>query len=417
MRTSVRGSVLLLLYGGVASTALVWHGPTSLIWRRCPELVPGHSFGSNTSTAAQCQALATLHGANALNYNTDPSKSSGARCQLRNCSSPVAPAWKVPFWVGYATFAVPPPPPPAPPKPGQLSRVTLMEAAARDGAVCLDGSPPVYYWRAGSGNGAKSWVLFLEGGGWCAGLGTAVGGFDSCLKRSKGGLGSSHGYGPTMSLGEGSALWSADPRVNPRFWNWNVAYAKYCDGASFSGNASLPANASGSPLYFRGARILAAIVANITAPTTMGGKGMVPGGSDGAILSGCSAGGLATYLHCDAFAELVAPTPTKCVADAGYFANIPSAFGRPKIPNPRGSIIEYEYTWVFTNQQSNNSHIGVNQNCLAALGHDNPLCFFPEYSLQHMTTPMFVLQSGYVRAPPCKCICICAFHCRAGLLV
>ena len=46
--------------------------------------------------------------------------------------------------------------------PGLLSRVTLTEAAASDGAVCLDGSAPVYYWRPGSGSGAKSWVLFLE---------------------------------------------------------------------------------------------------------------------------------------------------------------------------------------------------------------------------------------------------------------
>jgi hypothetical protein len=239
----------------------------------------------------------------------------------------------------------------------------------------------------------------MQGGGWCAGLGTAVGGFDSCLARSKMALGSSHSYGPTMSLGEGAAIWSADPKTNPRFFNWNIAYAKYCDGASFSGNASEPADANGTPLHFRGARILAAIVANVTAPVAAGGKGMERASSDAAILSGCSAGGLATYLHCDAFAELVAPTPAKCVADAGYFANIPSEFGQPPIPNPRGSIIEYEYTWVFTNQQSNNSHIGVNQGCLAALGRDNPLCFFPEYSLAHMKTPMFVLQSGYVRNP------------------
>ena len=166
-----------------------------------------------------------------------------------------------------------------------------------------------------------------------------------------------------------------------------------------------------------------------------GGKGLA--NADAAILSGCSAGGLATYLHCDAFAGLVAPTPAKCVADAGYFANIPSLFGTPPVGqgNPRKSIIErvelvdrcstagfhsqvfgrrsrwsfvslpqpallccfayrYEYTWIFTHQQSNNSDIGVNQNCLAAIGRDNPLCFFPEYSLKYMKTPMFVLQSG-----------------------
>ena len=56
-----------------------------------------------------------------------------------------------------------------------------------------------------------------------------------------------------------------DSAVDPRFWNWNIAYAKYCDGGSFSGNRSEPVDANGTLLYFRGARILKAIVANVTA--------------------------------------------------------------------------------------------------------------------------------------------------------
>lgn len=58
-------------------------------------------------------------------------------------------------------------------------------------------------------------------------------------------------------------------------------------------------------------------------------------------------------------------------------------------------ILDSRYRWVFENQQSNNSQWGLNQNCLKALGRGNALCFFPEYSLQYMTTPMFVLNSGY----------------------
>ena len=55
-----------------------------------------------------------------------------------------------------------------------------------------------------------------------------------------------------------------DFAIDPRFWNWNIAYAKYCDGASFSGNRSEPIDANSTLLYFRGARILKAIVANVT---------------------------------------------------------------------------------------------------------------------------------------------------------
>lgn len=39
-----------------------------------------------------------------------------------------------------------------------------------------------------------------------------------------------------------------------------------------------------------------------------------------ALLSGCSAGGLATLIHCDDFQELLPKVATvKCLADAGFF--------------------------------------------------------------------------------------------------
>jgi hypothetical protein len=39
-----------------------------------------------------------------------------------------------------------------------------------------------------------------------------------------------------------------------------------------------------------------------------------------ALLSGCSAGGLAAILHCDKFSDLLpASAKVKCFSDAGYF--------------------------------------------------------------------------------------------------
>lgn len=110
-----------------------------------------------------------------------------------------------------------------------MNRCVLTMYLSQDGAVCLDGSPGAYYWRQGSGSGAQSWILFFEGGGWLrshpshklltpslclfgtrltsralhrrAGFADAVGGFDSCLSRSEGGLGSTKGIEPTMHAG------------------------------------------------------------------------------------------------------------------------------------------------------------------------------------------------------------------------
>eukprot|EP01048_Picozoa_sp_COSAG05_P027607 COSAG05_NODE_8136_length_733_cov_1.082019_1_plen_164_part_01 len=157
-------ALLLVIQGAATLRQSQWHGPSALIWKACPEI---SGFKGNASTTVgECQSAATAANANAINYNNAPG-AVGSRCQLRKCAKPVAPAWAVEYWRGYATFPVPPPPPP---RTDGLKRVLLTEAAQHHGAVCLDGSAPAYYWRPGSGSGAKSWVLFLEGGGWCSGV-------------------------------------------------------------------------------------------------------------------------------------------------------------------------------------------------------------------------------------------------------
>jgi len=45
--------------------------------------------------------------------------------------------------------------------------LTLVAGAREKGAVCLDGSPPAYQLRRGSGSGAHNWLIYLEGGSWC----------------------------------------------------------------------------------------------------------------------------------------------------------------------------------------------------------------------------------------------------------
>ncbi|KAI3946909.1 hypothetical protein MKW98_003472, partial [Papaver atlanticum] len=45
--------------------------------------------------------------------------------------------------------------------------LTLIPGAVAKGAVCLDGTPPGYHIHHGYGSGANSWLIQLEGGGWC----------------------------------------------------------------------------------------------------------------------------------------------------------------------------------------------------------------------------------------------------------
>ena len=87
--------------------------------------------------------------------------------------------------------------------------------------------------------------------GWCQSP-------EFCLQRSPGHLGSSRDYPATDNLGSG--YFSTDEAENPVFHDWNIAYLKYCDGGSFSGLAEEPLVVDGHPLYFRGGRILEAIM-------------------------------------------------------------------------------------------------------------------------------------------------------------
>ena len=66
----------------------------------------------------------------------------------------------------------------------------------------------------------------------------------------------------------------------------------------------------GSLLYYRGQRNIDAMIADLRSNHGLSEAKEV-------IVSGCSAGGMACYLHCDNLAEALSPIPVKCVCDAG----------------------------------------------------------------------------------------------------
>ncbi|KAF3778908.1 Pectin acetylesterase 5 [Nymphaea thermarum] len=97
------------------------------------------------------------------------------------------------------------------------------------------------------------------------------------------------------------------------FFNWNRVKLRYCDGASFAGDDEHEVK-DGSKLFFRGLKIWQEIMNELLS------KGLAD--AQKALLSGCSAGGLATFLHCDDFQSLLPKDATvKCLADGGFFLN------------------------------------------------------------------------------------------------
>ena len=167
--------------------------------------------------------------------------------------------------------------------------------------------------------------------------------------------------------------------VNPTFANFNRVVLWYCDGASFTGNKDAVDHTTGTPLYFRGRRILDAML-----DVLMSDHGLNT--ATEVLVSGGSAGGLAAYLHADYVRTRMPKTVTKFKASpvSGFFLLHEDAAGTPLYPN------EMEY--VFKMQ---NSTGGVNAKCIASLPEaEQWRCIFANYSYAHVESPIFPLNSA-----------------------
>ncbi|KAJ1287295.1 hypothetical protein BS78_03G419900 [Paspalum vaginatum] len=263
-------------------------------------------------------------------------------------------------------YAVPPAPSPTPTYGHRLPalvEITLVDGATGKGAVCLDGTPPAYHFMPGFGDGANNWLLHLEGGSWCRS-------FKSCARRKETNLGSS-AYMDTRA--EFVGILSDDPSQNPDFYNWNKVKIRYCDGASFSGDVQDEVK-NGTGFFFRGQRIWEAVMAELLS------KGLAR--AKKAFLTGCSAGGLSTYIHCDDFRALLPKTSTvKCLADGGFFLDVEDISGR-------------RYMRAFYND------VARLQDVRKKFPHCSPdmepgQCFFPQEVAKSIDTPMFILNPAY----------------------
>jgi len=247
--------------------------------------------------------------------------------------------------------------------------LTLLTKAANDaGAVCIDGTPGGYYFRPGSGDGVKKWYIHHEGGGWCSSVA-------DCYGRSKTPLGSSKSYPQTAELNSG--YFSPDVNENPLMYNWNMVYLKYCDGGSFSGNNESATSYNNEKLYFRGFRVLTAMHQDLVASKNLNSASDV-------VISGCSAGGLATYLHVDWWRSLL-PGSTRVVGmpDSGFFLDFE---GPPRYH----TLMIWTFTWM-------NATDGVNQECIKKYSTTGNTwnCFFAQHTSPFIKTPIFPLQSEY----------------------
>ena len=99
-----------------------------------------------------------------------------------------------------------------------LKLTLLTEAASAHGAVCLDGTPGGYYWRAGVGADAAKFLVIIDCGGWCYGADPAI----ACAGRANTTLGSSKAWSQWKTADK-HGVTTPNCTINPAFCNYSVA--------------------------------------------------------------------------------------------------------------------------------------------------------------------------------------------------
>lgn len=117
-----------------------------------------------------------------------------------------------------------------------------------DGAKCLDGTQPGFYYHKGSES--EKWIIFFEGGGWC-GTPDPNTSLENCYERSLTDFGSSKNY-PEKKNYDGDGLLSNKRDRNKYFYHYSKIYVKYCDGTGHQGFNTEPFTYKGHDLWFRG---------------------------------------------------------------------------------------------------------------------------------------------------------------------
>lgn len=156
--------------------------------------------------------------------------------------------------------------------------------------------------------------------------------------------------------------------------NWTKVYLKYCDGSSQTGDVAAPVHVGNGTIFYRGHRILRAVLSYLSSTWLAGATDVV--------VSGCSAGGLSTYLHADEWTEALSPTSrVTALPDSGFFP----AYNH----TPNGGYGALMRSIVTSMNAS------LPAACVAAHASDPASCIFAETVSSTLSTPTFALQGKY----------------------
>jgi len=256
-----------------------------------------------------------------------------------------------------------------------------------DQGVCLDGSVPVFWLReAVSSSSSDKWLVHLKGGGWCATEKECANWVKVNYQSGSGPQSGDEGYSTDGNEADlpnnitGVGIMSVDPSVNPEFFDWNTVYVWYCDGGSYMGDKDGTTTVGKETLYFRGKRVLEGVMKTLLYDFGMDTATEV-------VLTGSSAGGIATIQQCDNVGSLVESASSdvkfKCLADAGFFVNTTDFDGGVG-------------TWTSQWETMVTTHGAVSSmadSCKREHSGHEWQCWFADVALPHVTHDTFLVQS------------------------
>lgn len=270
-----------------------------------------------------------------------------------------------------------------------------------DGARCLDGSAPrIWVQRATSPENSTKWYWHFQGGGWCDSESACTSrAFDDkeCMLGSSSLAcfnANSNPHAPYADRMDwldipacNGARWCGglmndSAAANPLTHDWNKVLMSYCDGGSYSGNNATPTpvkwQGEDRLIYYRGFRNLDRALQVLRSDWGLANATQV-------LISGDSAGGLASYWHADFFQESLPDAFVAAVPDSGFFVEDDS---KPEWPAA--------LHWI---HNAMNSTAGLDASCVEAAVKSSQdvgtACTLPEKVAPHVRVPLLVMNSKF----------------------
>eukprot|EP00445_Apocalathium_hangoei_P064653 CAMPEP_0204124972 /NCGR_PEP_ID=MMETSP0361-20130328/10155_1 /ASSEMBLY_ACC=CAM_ASM_000343 /TAXON_ID=268821 /ORGANISM="Scrippsiella Hangoei, Strain SHTV-5" /LENGTH=475 /DNA_ID=CAMNT_0051076609 /DNA_START=49 /DNA_END=1476 /DNA_ORIENTATION=- len=250
-----------------------------------------------------------------------------------------------------------------------MEKVNVVEATNDSDATCNDGTPGVYYWSPAPSDGEpRSWLVFLEGGGWC---------WDAASCAPRGGDSVSSAHHPSLQVNDRYGILGSLSPVR----GFNRVYIRHCSSDAWMGD--IGANATSAGVNWRGARILRATLRHL-----VDARGLA--GGDFMLFGGASAGARGAMVHLDTLQpQGLVPAGVKLLGflDSPYWLDTPAFQDLTQVEHR----FPEQTKQVVLNMQNEAIVSGAG---LCELD-DVWKCAFGEYRLPMLKTPFMLFSSQY----------------------